>query len=803
MNTHATTLAAVWLLGSLAAWGCSGGSGTDSTSTLPDKCAAQKGPLGTDNSADFQVRRGDQAVVDNEVVSIDSGPLSAGQTVDTEFVIVNGAGSTAQELKLESTALAYTAPDGVSDPKTPVFECLVSVDGVMKPCAGHDFGSIVPPGFDPDCATSSPVNSARVVIRFRKQADDTPRLAKLTLTPKGDVSWEGKSFRIRLLTKTAVSLINVTPPVVDFGTVKLSEEYTLPVTILNAGDADLLVHQIDFTLNDAKPFSMTIDDKTFPGGASYEFKPPIVVKPKNSQKILVKFSGLDAQKHSSTVTVHSNSGGTCKPVNGVVNIEECNAKTVNLFANQSVPCLLVKPSNKVNFGFVTIGELSKRTVELSNCGSGDVEVSGLDVVEDAAGVFGADTSGIEALKGKPVSPANPLLVAVNKPVTVQVACEPSSENKGADGKAKPFLANLKFADNTIQPDKVLALECWGSASSCPTAVIQTDEGEQIVPQQELQLRGGLSFAMPGKQVTGWKWEVLKSPAGAEGLTFYPNATVADPKFGVKTESLGVTSFPVNVAGEYEFKLTVTDNTGLESCQPAYYTVLVIPDQAIHVELLWDTPDDPDKTDTGPGQGADLDLHFTHQTAEVGKICQEPPEMCKNDKGQMVKCSCQYDVDADGKADPWFHGLFDAYWYNPAPNWGSSSAGIDDNPGLDLDDTDGWGPENLNLKAPENDVTYTVGVHYWDSYGFGKSFATVKIWIHGTLTAIYDRPLVECDMWWVKKILWPSGELVDVSGAVADATAVQKDGIWKGSQTGKVTAKYKSALAAMLGGVCGK
>ena len=41
-------------------------------------------------------------------------------------------------------------------------------------------------------------------------------------------------------------------------------------------------------------------------------------------------------------------------------------------------------------------------------------------------------------------------------------------------------------------------------------------------------------------------------------------------------------------------------------------------------------------------------------------------------------------------------LFDCFWFNAHPNWGSFDPSVDDDPGLDRDDTDGAGPENLFL-----------------------------------------------------------------------------------------------------------
>jgi hypothetical protein len=142
------------------------------------------------------------------------------------------------------------------------------------------------------------------------------------------------------------------------------------------------------------------------------------------------------------------------------------------------------------------------------------------------------------------------------------------------------------------------------------------------------------------------------------------------------------TFAVNAAGTYQFQLDVWDQNDQKSPTPAFLTVVVIPDQAIHVELLWTTEGDPNQTNEGPKAGADLDLHFAHQFA--------------TDHGHA-------DFDLDGAPDPWFDVPFDCFWFNAHPNWGSQNPTVDDNPGLDPEDSDGAGPETLNLNLPEDDT----------------------------------------------------------------------------------------------------
>ena len=61
-------------------------------------------------------------------------------------------------------------------------------------------------------------------------------------------------------------------------------------------------------------------------------------------------------------------------------------------------------------------------------------------------------------------------------------------------------------------------------------------------------------------------------------------------------------------------------------------------------------------------------------------------------------------------------------------WGSP--GQNDNPRLDIDDTDGFGPENINITTPY-DGTYRVGIHVYR--GSGSHRVTVRVYCGGSTT----------------------------------------------------------------------
>ena len=175
---------------------------------------------------------------------------------------------------------------------------------------------------------------------------------------------------------------------------------------------------------------------------------------------------------------------------------------------------------------------------------------------------------------------------------------------------------------------------------------------------------------------------------------------------------------------------------------AIITATVRDGKDISVELVWNTPGDLDQTDR---DGADMDLHFRH------------PEGME-----------------------WFREAnpYDCYFGNPFPDWGQLGR-VDDNPSMDLDDTDGAGPERITLgtaqDAAEFGAGYRIAVHYYraDAAGlgplgdhWGPSAATVRVYFSGVLAAEREQVLEETnDFWDVLDIFWTDAEnqrIVDVN-----------------------------------------
>jgi len=374
----------------------------------------------------------------------------------------------------------------------------------------------------------------------------------------------------------------------------------------------------------------------------------------------------------------------------------------------------VDPS-KVNFGGKKYGEQAVVPLEISACGDTPLEIRDIFIKEGSSPDFDLDLSTLDHVPTAEM----PVLVPISASVTVNVILIPDAPNPhNEDGSLILDTGTLVIVNDSFEKEKEVELSGAGVEIECPTAIVKCAEGDEVIPQTILHLFGDESYAANGT-IQKWEWSVSQ-PNGSKSL-FMPSYTFPNP------------TFETNVAGPYTFYLTVYDQTNTPSCYPAEYEVAVIPDEAIHIELLWHTPEDLDETDTGPEAGTDLSLHFLHPWA-AGP-----------------------DLDGDGAADGWFDIPFDCFWFNAHPNWGSYDPGINDNPGLDRDDTDGAGPENVNVDIPEN-VTYRVGVHYWNDHGYGASYATVRVYIYAQLVfEVQDVMLVDSDMWEVCTLEWPSAK----------------------------------------------
>jgi len=633
--------------------------------------------------------------------TFDQSQVSAGDSITWNLRIRN---SGERELKLSGIDLSYTAPAEGEDPLA--FEAFIP-GPVATAFAENKPFFVATAGNGTDAQPEELV----VGVSFTRYEDDQVRSAKLVI--KSDASnVAGGNITIDLKISEGFAKITVSPDWVDFGQAGMGEIKNEKVAVLNTGSRDLEVTGFKFV--GSQFFSVVFDKTEYKVGpetqAGVDFGADmIIVSPQMSDSFTVRFRPENEQPATGTITLFSNDPSY---PNGV---------DVRVTGNEDVPCIEVNPA-QVAFGGKKYGELAVQKLVIGACGKAPVELYDLTIKEGSSADFGVDLSSLTHVPTR----QNPVIVPIGGAVEINVTFVPDAPNP-LDGNGNMILdqGTLVIKNNSFQVEKEVPLSGAGVEVECPTAVIRCAEGDEVIPQTNLHLFGDESYA-PNGVIQKWEWRV-DQPVGSQSI-FVPAYTFPNP------------TFEANVAGAYMFELDVFDGTGMRSCIPARYEVLVIPDEAIHIELLWHTPNDPDETDTGPGAGADLDLHFLHPWA-AGP-----------------------DLDGDGAPDGWFDNLFDCFWFNPHPNWGSYDPAINDDPSLDRDDTDGAGPENINLDIPEEGVTYRVGVHYWNDHGYGPSYATLRVYIYAAL--VFEQAgvmLLDKDMWEVCTVDWPSGKVVVVTG----------------------------------------
>ena len=672
------------------------------------------GGLGIDARPKTAIVENNNVIAPGTKLPISAGDIQVGQTLTRNLLVRNDGtvGTSNKGLSITSISLEYTAASP-AEAADPAFRCVVPSQDNIE-CSKAKF-----PG-DLVTATEDGTREFPFAIQFKRFDDQLARTARVVVKTSDD-DFSNRTYAIRFEAAQGFPKLSVKPGSLDFGMATVGASPTAKVQLVNLGNAPLTISKLDATSLAADRFTLILAGKEYAGGQAFDFEPALTLQPNEITDIQAVYKALDDQPKLGEILLSTNDASIVAPAQGV--------KRIPVKVNSTGPCLTVSPT-QLNFGATPVGTPKQQVLSLKSCGDEPAQVSELAFVDPpGAGNFQIDWATVGAANGKAPTDKDPIVVPVNGSVQIPVTYTPSQLSViGEGGQPIPDTAKIGIVANTSLVNYTVNLEGVGANGDCPTAVISIAEGDTVVPQTELNLDGKQSYAN-GSTIKTYEWEV-EQPPGSVGL-FAPNN---------KGQSV---KFTPNVAGEYRFRLKVWDDTGKESCFAAERVVKVIPDQAIHVELLWVTPNDKDESDSGPGAGSDLDLHFSHQYA------------------------AGVDWDGDGSPDPWFADKWDCFWLNcgngNTVEWGSYDPNADDDPTLDRDDTDGAGPENLNLTVPEDNRTYSVGVHYYNDFGKGGATATVRVYLYGDLQFEVQSPsLTKGDMWYVAKILWNSNPSVDAA-----------------------------------------
>ncbi|MBW2262827.1 MAG: hypothetical protein JRG91_12700 [Deltaproteobacteria bacterium] len=262
----------------------------------------------------------------------------------------------------------------------------------------------------------------------------------------------------------------------------------------------------------------------------------------------------------------------------------------------------------------------------------------------------------------------------------------------------------------------------GPTAICPPTI-------ETTPLTEVELVGG---GEDDGAVVGWRWELVTAPSGSSALPPAP-ATAQ------------VSYFMPDVAGEYTISLSVTDDDG--NVGLCTFFVRATPGEGLRIELYWNPPE-------SMSDPTDVDLHLLHPTSSAWF----------DERGDCYYANCNA---GSGTVLEW-----DVTPYPP------------DNPRLDIDDVDGYGPENINVDEPVPGHTYTVGVHYFADDGYGPSQVHVKIYCgtisidpvatYGPTRLVVSSDWDNNDFWKVAEVTWNGYDCtvrtIDVIVPTTDARA---------------------------------
>ncbi len=474
------------------------------------------------------------------------------------------------------------------------------------------------------------------------------------------------------------------PERVDFGELEVGESAMMQVEVHNSGNEVLKLASLEVTPG----FELDLGEDRLPE-----------ISPNTSIVLNISYTALDEALHRGTLTIASND-----PDEPVVEVE--------LIVNQRFPCLLVEPA-RLEFGVVDPEEFFVKEVAVSNCSTRSRTTFSMGEIEATQGRLAFSQVDRQVYRDVRLEPGE----------SIQIRFAFTPPTPGA------YEARAIFtSDDETNPEIELTLIGRGRDLDAPQPVIDALNSERGVsavadptgdyfglPLDHMELSAANSRDPEGQELT-FTWALISRPMDS--------AAILSANDGV------ITDIWLDIVGTYVVELTALAADGRTST-PAIMTLHATADQDVHIQLVWDTPNDPFQQDSS---GSDVDIHLLHPSGRWNEV-------------------------------PW-----DCFWQNMEPDWGVQRNGItgrDDDPSLDIDDVDGWGPENINYDNPENGRVFEVGVHYFSDHGYGASFATVRLYVGGALVLEQRRQRMrDQEFWRVASISWPTGQITPINAVTS-------------------------------------
>jgi len=521
--------------------------------------------------------------------------------------------------------------------------------------------------------------------------------------------------------------IRVVPNNVLFTQIPLGEEETDEITVSNSGQDPLEIYQLQLNGKVANP-----DDESPDGfwvsvrGENPINNPDILRDPDEDGS-----PGLSkGKKFQITVHYRTLSNGADEAQLKIFSNDPIHTESiVNIKASGGSPCLRVEPT-PIDFGAGLTGHNSSIGVSLMSCGGETLSITTVHL-KDEDGIYSLEEESLPSFPAR--LPAYDQTADEFYPSrTITLNFNPEEEI--------PYLNTLVVESNDpsrhgdTETPGILEIPILGrgSLNECPIA--QVRESEFNVPPLEIVSLDGSNSIDPdgetGKPVK-YRWSVVESPPGSSARALERFHDPGRPGNGgpADNEETPEAFLYIDLVGDYVVELHVVDLLGAEApgevChqEPARVYISAHSDANIHVQLVWDTPEDVPQTDR---LGTDVDLHLMHPQGEN-----------------------------------WSDAPLDCFYANPNPEWGPE--GSEGDPLLRKDDTDGAGPEDLVIEQPENTASlggpYRVGIYYYRAHLVPDSpdlpsTVTLRAFLSGAPAGEWQRNFAANNFWEVIEIEWP-------------------------------------------------
>jgi hypothetical protein len=372
-------------------------------------------------------------------------------------------------------------------------------------------------------------------------------------------------------------------------------------------------------------------------------------------------------------------------------------------------CDVVATPSPADFGEVTVGEMKPITIIITNNGNSICTFNNATLTQTGS-VF---------LIAQYPSPNTSFGPQQSLSVLVQYTPISAGQNQGT--------LNLFTSDSDTSEIHVSLAGTGKLAGNGPVAVCSVTPTLIHALNETLNWKGDTSYDTNNVPIITYNWTIVSFPNGAAATL---NGTGSNR-----------TTLP-DMAGTYTAQLVVV-NQNNQSSPPCTATATFSPSEDLWIEMFWTVPTD------------DMDLHLIAADLATAQAFVATNRDCYFENCTPRCCT---------GSPPGCPVI------NKCVDWGSAGY-TDEDPHLDLDDTEGTGPENVNVLHPPNG-TYTVFVHDFFYVGnecsdcLGNNTVTVNVYIRGTRQKSYQcnmtgEPQHSYGGWYVCTIDWPSGNIVDL------------------------------------------